>query len=52
MVFKTSNRKKTNYGKIEIKVLGRKEIIKDSEVLTVIDKTLGIKLEESETFSK
>jgi hypothetical protein len=37
MVFKTSNRKKTNYGKIEIKVLGRKEIIKDSEVLTVID---------------
>ena len=52
MVFKTSNRKKTNYGKIEIKVLGRKEIIKDSQVLTVIDKTLGIKLEEIETFSK
>jgi hypothetical protein len=52
MVFKTSNRKRISDQTSEVKILGTKEIINELGMIAAIEKKVGIRLEEIETFSK
>ena len=52
MVFKTSNRKRISDKTSQVKILGTKEIIKELGLRAAIEKKVGIRLEEIETFSK
>lgn len=52
MFFKTSNRKRVLQQNNKVKVLGKKEIIKDLQIIELIEKKFGLKLEQIEVYNK